>query len=70
MRRVGGYQRPEEERPLSSGHLLLNPTTGQVFLGNRRVVLTSTEFQLLHLLMKNRGDVVPHQIIESNLWSD
>jgi len=32
------------------------------------VVLTSTEFRLLHLLVKNRGTVVAHQTLERALW--
>ena len=48
LRRVS-TARQEEERPLRSGDLLVNPITYEVFLGDRRVVLTSTEFRLLHL---------------------
>ena len=70
LRRAGAMVRQEEERPLRSGDLLVNPTTYEVFLGDRRVVLTSTEFRLLHLLMKNRGIVVTHQNLGRTLWGD
>ncbi len=70
LRRAGAIARQEEELPLRSGQLLLNPTTYEVFLGAQRVVLTSTEFRLLHLLLKNRGMVVSHQTLGHTLWGD
>ena len=39
LRRVGAIARQEEERPLRSGDLLVNPITYEVFLGDRRLVL-------------------------------
>ena len=70
LRRAGANERQEEEKPLRSGALLLNPTTYEVYLGDRRVVLTSTEFRLLHLLLKNRGIVVSHQTLGHTIWGD
>ena len=69
LRRVG-IARQEEEKPLRSGDLLVNPITYEVFLGDRRLVLTSTEFRLLHLLLKNRGIVLSYQTLGSSLWGD
>ncbi len=70
LRRVGAIARQEEERPLRSGDLLVNPITYEVFLGDRRVVLTSTEFRVLHLLLKNRGIVVSHETLGRTLWGE
>ncbi len=70
LRRAGAIARQEGERPLRSGQLLVNPITYEVFLGDQRVVLTSTEFRLLHLLLKNRGIVVSHQTLGRTLWGD
>ena len=70
LRRIGAIARQEEEKPLRSGQLLVNPITYEVFLGDQRVVLTSTEFRLLHLLLKNRGIVVSHQTLGETLWGD
>jgi two-component system, OmpR family, KDP operon response regulator KdpE len=56
--------------PVVSGELLINPATYEVFLSNRRVSLTATEFRLLHLLAKNRGTVVSHQSMEQSLWGE
>ena len=70
LRRTRANHRQRFERPLHSGPLLLHPLTYEVYLGDRRVVLTSTEFRLLHLLLKNRGNVVSHQTLEHELWGD
>ncbi len=70
LRRTGAIARQEEERPLRSGDLLVNPITYEVFLGDRRLVLTSTEFRLLHLLLKNRGIVVSHDTLGRTLWGE
>lgn len=70
LRRVGVRPVHESEGPLSSGRLFLNPATYEVFLGEQRVTLTSTEFRLLHLLIKNRGTVVAHQTLERALWGE
>lgn len=71
LRRVGAGRLPQEgQAPLRSGSLLINPATYEVFLEERRVVLTSTEFHLLHLLVKNWGMVVSHQVLERELWGN
>lgn len=70
LRRVGVRPSHETEGPLSSGRLFINPATYEVFLEKQRITLTSTEFRLLHLLVKNRGTVVPHQTLERALWGD
>jgi DNA-binding response OmpR family regulator len=70
LRRIGVRPVRESEGPLSSGRLFINPATYEVFLGERRITLTSTEFRLLHLLVKNRGTVVAHQTLERALWGE
>lgn len=70
LRRVGIRPSHESEGPISSGRLFINPATYEVFLGERRITLTSTEFRLLHLLVKNRGTVVAHQTLERALWGE
>lgn len=68
--RRAGNSRPDQEgeAPMRSGALLINPATYEVFLEGRRVSLTSTEFRLLHLLVKNQGVVLSHQALERGLW--
>jgi len=59
----------EVEGPLRSGPLSLDPTTSEVSLSDKPLPLTTTEFRLLHFLMKNRGAVVAHQTMVRALWS-
>jgi DNA-binding response OmpR family regulator len=66
-RRAGAPASRQREGPLSSGPLLVNPATYEVFLRGQPVMLTSTEFRLLHLLVKNRGAMVAHQALEQNV---
>ena len=71
LRRVAGNTDYEGERsPVRSGELLIKPATHEVFLDNRRVMLTPTEFRFLYLLVKNRGSVVSHQTVERTLWGE
>ena len=41
-----------------------------MFVSGRRVNLTGTEFNLLHLLIRNKGTVVRHRMVERSLWGD
>ena len=70
LRRVAGKTYHEGERPVRSGELFINPATYEVFLGSQQVMLTSTEFRVLYLLVKNRGSVVSHQTLERTLWGE
>lgn len=72
LRRCGliTYRSDAGGRPMVCGDLLINPETYEVFMSNRRVPLTATEFRLLHLLAKNRGTVVSHKSLEQSLWGD
>ena len=58
------------ETPIFSGSLVINPATYSVFLDGHRLMLTSTEFRLLYLLVNNRGMVVSHRLLERTLWGD
>ena len=70
LRRVAGKTYHEGERLVRSGELFINPATYEVFLGSQQVMLTSTEFRVLYLLVKNRGSVVSHQTLERTLWGE
>ena len=70
MRRVWRQQTSSDGQVLTCGPLLLNPATYEVFLENKRLMLTSTEFRLLHLLVRNKGAVVTHRMIELSVWGD
>lgn len=50
------------------GPLVIYPENYKVAMEGRRIPLTSTEFRLLHLLVKNRGHTLPHCTIEQAIW--
>ncbi|MFQ6027546.1 MAG: response regulator transcription factor [Dehalococcoidia bacterium] len=68
LRRAGVAVSYDGGSPMQCGRLYLNPATYEVYLGPGRVILTSTEFRLLCLLVKNWGIVVSHQALERALW--
>lgn len=71
LRRAGaGSSSYESESPLVSGRLLVNPATYEAFLGGQRLALTTTEFRLLYLMVKNWGMVVNRATLERTLWGD
>lgn len=64
MRRsMGGYI-----VELSDGNLLINIASKQVFLGNKLLSVTSKEFELLKLLLENRGRVLNKELILNTVW--
>ena len=70
IRRSGMGTPHESESPLVSGRLLVNPATYEAFLGGARLALTTTEFRLLYLLIKNWGIVVSRATLERTMWGD
>lgn len=70
LRRSGMTSSYETESPLVSGRLLVNPATYEAFLGGQRLTLTTTEFRLLYLMVKNWGIVVSRATLERTLWGD
>ena len=50
------------------GDLVLNRTTRIVRRGAREIQLTGREFQMLDLLVQNRGKVVPREVILDRVW--
>ncbi len=53
---------------LTVGDLVLDPAVREVQRQGRQVSLTATEFDLLRLLMQNRGRVVSKTEILENVW--
>ena len=70
LRRAGVAVSYDGGSPMRCGQLYLNPATYETFLGPNQITLTSTEFRLLCLLVKNWGIVVSHQALERALWGD
>ena len=63
-------RRPETSLPseLAVGDLVLNPAVKTVFLRDKEVKLTLTEFRLLEYLMRNANKVLEREAITTNIW--
>lgn len=70
LRRVGLSNKQSYEGPIRCGELVIDPANYEVYLGNRRLVLTPTEFKLLYLLGKNRHMTLSQEFIRRGIWSD
>jgi DNA-binding response OmpR family regulator len=49
-------------------NLVLNRTTKNVKRGNRDIYLSKREFQMLDLFIKNKGQVLPREVILDRIW--
>ena len=67
MRRNGGRRSGKAGEALVSGALTVDPSTHEAKLGEQNLALTPAEFQLTHLLVKNKGAVVPRAEMEKVL---
>jgi len=70
IRRADSTDSFESEPPLNSGELMVDPSSHKAFLEGETLNLTSTEFKMLFLLVKNSGMVLSRQTMEGNLWSE
>ncbi len=53
---------------LRVGEVMLDPVAHRVFVGEREVKLTPKEFELLAVLMRNRGVVLTREALISQVW--
>jgi len=58
------------ETPLVCGKLSFDPSTRQLFDGQREVELTRTEGYILHHLMKNVGRAVTYSALAEAIWGE
>ena len=58
----------EEARLLAAGDICVDERAHSVFVGEQEVQLTLKEYQLLCLLMKNRGAVLTRDVLLENIW--
>jgi DNA-binding response OmpR family regulator len=56
------------EKSVTLGNFLINRATRQATRKNQEIQLSGREFQLLDLLIRNRGTVVPREIILDRVW--
>ena len=65
MQPQGVKQRPEV---LSAGDIQLMPTSLECTIGERKIKLTPTEFEILYCLMQHVGEAVPLKNILKEVW--
>ncbi len=59
-----------EEGALSDGELHINPQAYTVKIKDKFVALSPIEFELLHILLKRKGEVVKREFLLENIWKD
>ncbi len=71
LRRYKRYnQTDKNEKIIEIGNLKINSDTRQVFVGNREVSLTSKEFDILELLVRNKGIIMSIPRIYKTVWKE
>ena len=68
LRRSGGEPGDADGQPLTAGDICVDERAHSVFVGGQEVQLTLKEYQLLRLLMKNRGAVLTRDVLLENIW--
>ncbi|WP_346927484.1 winged helix-turn-helix domain-containing protein [uncultured Arthrobacter sp.] len=66
VNRAQSHSLPEPE--LSYGALIMRPAKFEVVADGHPVRLTLREFELLRILIAHEGNVVPLEILKSNVW--
>jgi len=57
-----------QEVPIKFGELTINLSSHSVFVGDRKIALTQTEYAILAILANNRNKVVPNEKLLADLW--
>jgi two-component system KDP operon response regulator KdpE len=58
----------EQEEPIETGGIVLDPLQHRVTKQGDQLHLTPTEFKLLHLLMQHLGRPLSHQFLLTSVW--
>ena len=58
----------DDDAPMQVGELRLDPRRHEVLRGGERIELTRTEFEILHLLMRNEGLVLERAVMYDRIW--
>ena len=63
------YEKSDSKKDLLEiGGITLDESQHTVFAGSKQIFLTVKEFDLLHLLMKNRGAVLTREKLLNSVW--
>lgn len=68
LRRMKGESGPEDGEVLNFNHLRIDVAGRQVWVDDRQVELTSTEFDLLKTLAEHRGMVLSREQLLESVW--
>lgn len=68
LRRAQAGGAADGARPLTAGDIRVDERAHTVHVGGQEVQLTLKEYQLLCLLMKNRGAVLTRDVLLENIW--
>jgi DNA-binding response OmpR family regulator len=68
LRRLDVKAPPERAAPYRRDELAIDVDAREAHVGDRRVVLTPTEWRVLELLVANAGWIVPRERIASRVW--
>jgi DNA-binding response OmpR family regulator len=70
LRRTRLAEFKTEEKPFRSPGLDIDFASRTVTAGGRKVSLTPTEYQLLHYLVLNEGNVLTHRALLEEVWGE
>ena len=70
LRRTQGRAVTSEERPFVSGKITVDFAGNEVRVNDTPVKLTSTEFKLLQMLIRNEGRLVTHESLLTRIWGE
>lgn len=70
LRRSGGQSQAEQAAPkqLSVGGIMLDLTTYHAYVNGERLQLTLKEFELLRMLMQNKGRILSRDQLLNKVW--
>jgi len=68
LRRCTTADLQDEEGTFTMGKVWIDFAGREVRVDNQELRLTPTEYNLLHLLAKNAGRVIPHQVLLEKVW--
>jgi len=71
LRRTGKLQEPiQEEQPVVSGNLTINPLARTVLRGSENIPLTAKEFDMLYLLVTHPRQVFTRDQLLERVWGE
>ena len=68
LRRTGNQAEESSDAVLEEDGIRLDLVTYQAYVDGKRVQLTLKEFELLHMLMQNRGRVLTRDQLLDKVW--